>query len=85
MQFKLQVDFILDLKRENSLIDYIGRFENLETHWKEICHITENKYYPLPVKNSSDHKPWQYEYNNKMKAIVYKLFKRDFNYFNYPK
>lgn len=64
------------------LVDFIGRFENLEMDFKEVCSrigiSTE-----LPRLNTSDHKPYQQEYNAETQEMVRQLFEPDISYFNY--
>jgi len=84
LQFVLQTDFILD-HNDKLLINYVGQFEIITQSWANICHLSGNEYYPLPIKNKSTHMHWRDEYTSKMKAVVYELFRKDFNYFKYKK
>ena len=41
------------------MVDFIGRFENLNNDLKTICENINVEYTPLPHKNKSTHKPYQ--------------------------
>tara|TARA_B100000900_G_C20462536_1_gene667893 strand:- start:127 stop:849 length:723 start_codon:yes stop_codon:yes gene_type:complete len=75
--------FLTDYKN-NILTDYIGRFENLEHDYKEICSVL-NTNTELEHFNKSDKvKKNYYEYyNDKSIDIVYKLYKKDIKLFKY--
>lgn len=83
-QYIKQKDFVID-EQGKIIVDYIGKFEELEKHWKLICEINGINYKPLPHINSTKHKYFDNEYNNKMKEVVYSLFEEDFKLFKYDK
>lgn len=73
------------LSANNINLDFIGKFENLETDWQMIknkLNIPES----LPHLNQSKHYPYQ-KYFKKQKIIdkTINLYKKDFEYFNYKK
>lgn len=73
------------LSEYNINLDFIGKFENLETDWqivKNKLNISES----LPHLNQSKHYPYQ-RYFKKQKIIdkTINLYKKDFEYFNYTK
>jgi len=61
----------------------VGRFENLDLGWEEICSKTGWKYKKLPHLNKTEHLSIEEEYDDEMKKIVYDLFVDDFDYFKY--
>lgn len=64
------------------LVDYIGKFENLEKSYKVISKkLNINK--KLKKHNASKHKAYYKYYNKKMIDIVYKLYKKDIKLLNY--
>lgn len=73
---------IIDNNRE-ILVDFVGRFENLNKDFKYICKELGVKNIELPTLNSSKHKHYSEYYNNETKNIVADKFKDDIEYFNY--
>jgi hypothetical protein len=65
-------------------MDYIGRFENINAHWKQIIKKIKIK---IPLKKStkrySGKYDWRTFYNKELKDIVYNLYEIDFKTFNY--
>lgn len=73
-------------------LDFIGRFENIVSDWKEITkRISENCgkeiHNQLPHANKTKNKPPDYMrlYTPAMKEIVYWIYKEDFEMFGYEK
>lgn len=63
-------------------VDFIGRIENIEEDWKEIAaNIRCPK--SLPHKNKSKHKHYSEYYTSETADIVYGLYKKDIETFNY--
>jgi hypothetical protein len=77
-----QLDHICDAKGK-LIVDYVGRFENLQEDLGIVCDklgIAEKK---LPHCNKSKHKPyWEY-YTDSRRRFVYELYKREIEYFGY--
>lgn len=84
IQFANQIYFILD-ENNKLLVDYVGKFENLASDWKEICNIAGWEHNELPHLNKTNHLFWEDEYNDNMKQIVFKQFANDFKYLQYGK
>ncbi len=65
--------------RGKKLVDYIGRFENLQGDYEKI----KNKYGTKPLghlnKSSYKSKKWQDYYTPRLARKVYKLYKKDFD------
>lgn len=77
----LQKDFVTD-EKGNVIIDFIGRFENMEDDFEKICNkigFTSK----LKKTNKSSHKDYKYYYDEKLKKIVHELYKDDIELFNY--
>ncbi|MGK7946383.1 MAG: sulfotransferase family 2 domain-containing protein [Microcystaceae cyanobacterium] len=77
-----QLDWLVDEQGE-IIVDYIGRFETLETDFHYICEKIgiEAK---LPHLNVSPrNKPYQDYYTPQSIKLVGELFKKDIDYFNY--
>ncbi len=78
----LQKDFVTDENGE-IIVDFIGRFENLESDFKQICdHINIAVQLPHLNKSKTEKKYTSY-YNEKCKNLIYQNFKEDINFFGY--
>lgn len=64
-------------------LDFIGRFESLRRDWKTVCYRVGVPYYPLPIENTSEHKPWQEVYTRQMEKIVAHHYRIDYETFDY--
>ena len=65
------------------LIDFIGRMENLQADFDEVCDRIGIRRRQLPHTNRSSHKPyWEY-YDDVSREIVAGRFQRDIDYFGY--
>ena len=76
-----QLDYISD-KNGNLIIDYIGRFENLDSDYKTIANKLVFEI-PLSKLNSIEHRYYRTYYKDKDIEIVYNMYKRDIEYFGY--
>lgn len=75
-------DWIYD-EQGNKLVNFIGRFENIETDFKKVCSKIGLEDIPLPKKNTTIHKPyWEY-YSKKTERIVRNLSPEDVEAFDY--
>jgi hypothetical protein len=77
----LQKDFIYS-KEGELLVDFVGRFENLEADFAKICDrigISTS----LPRLNVSNTKPYQEYYNEKTKELLRETFKEDIDLLGY--
>lgn len=67
----------------HNVMDYIGRFENLEADWREVLEQLGLDYRPLPVINASKHEHYSTYYDDETREIVTRRFKRDLDVFGY--
>jgi hypothetical protein len=77
----LQKDYIYD-KQGNVLLDFVGKFENINKDFNEICNnigIIGN----LPHVNKSNHRDYRSYYNSYTKKLIEENFKDDIELFNY--
>lgn len=77
---KPAVDFLFE--DNNLLVDYIGRYENLEEEWEFICEKLEIKM-ALPHKRIYPHKYYKDYYDEDTKRIVAETYKKDIEIFGY--
>lgn len=76
-----QSNFIFD-SSGNQLVDFIGRFESIETDFEYICNklnIVER----IPHFNRSNNQAYKEYYSEDSKELVRTLFSRDIELFNY--
>lgn len=76
-----QVSYIYDNKGQSE-IDFIGRFEEIDEHWKRlktILNIDEN----LPSRMSSEHKHYSYYLTDSQAEIVGNYYSEDISKFKY--
>ena len=80
-----QYYFIYD-NNNKCCIDYIGRFEKINSYWKQIAkRIKIKKNLKRSNVKSSFKYDWRTFYNEDLKNIIYDLYKIDFKTFNYEK
>ena len=65
------------------LVDFIGKFENLETDFKYICKKININEVKLPHKNKTIRKNYREYYNENTKNIIADWYKKDIDYFKY--
>jgi len=76
------LDWISD-EDGNVLVDFIGRVENLQLDFNEICDRIGIKRRQLSHVNRSPHKPYHEYYNDISKDIVAERFQKDIDFFDY--
>lgn len=83
-QLNLQKDMLFSEKNE-LLVDFIGKFENLEEDFRKVCEIIGINDTQLPHVNKSPRNKTSYReyYNEKTKELVYQGFKTDIELFGY--
>ncbi len=82
VHFKLQSEFICN-DYGDIIVDFVGKYENIDNDLSQLSKLI-NKEIILPHLNKGKAKQ-KYDkiYTNKMKEIVYKMYRRDFEIFNY--
>ena len=65
------------------LIDFVGRFENLNSDFRIVCHKLYLEYRDLPHYNKSNHKNYRQYYDAETKDMVSEKYAKDVEYFGY--
>jgi hypothetical protein len=76
-----QLDYISH--NDKVLVDFVGRFENLNDDWEFILKKLSIKNLKLSFKNKGFHQNYKNYYEKKDIDKVASLYKRDIDYFNY--
>lgn len=77
----LQKDFFYD--HEVKLVDFIGKMENLNEDFAKVCRKINVNMVDLPHLNKSNDKKYQEFYNEKTKNLIYRIYKKDIELFEY--
>jgi hypothetical protein len=67
----------------NIMMDFIGRFENLQEVFNTVCYKIKIPHRKLPHENETNHEHYSEYYNDETKGIVAKKFEKDIEHFGY--
>lgn len=65
------------------LMDFVGRFENLQEDFDTICDKIDLPKRELPHRNSTNHNHYSEYYNKETREIISQKFSEDIEYFGY--
>ncbi len=82
--FKPQSEFVCDSHGE-LMIDYAGKYENLQESYDHICGQLGIKSQELQKVNTSKHLRYTDYYNDELKQMVAEMYDSDFINLGYPK
>lgn len=72
------------VKFENKLlINFVGKFENINKDWEYVCNKVKIPYSKLPVTNATKHKHYSEYYNKETISIIEERYQQDLILFNY--
>lgn len=78
----LQKKFISD-KQGNIIVDFVGRYENLQADFQKVCAKLGIAEELLPHLNQSDRRDYRDYYNKRTKHLISEHFREDIELFGY--
>lgn len=79
---RLQKEFVCD-PNGDVIVDFVGRFENIDTDFNTVVNKLKIKNCRLPKTNSTVRKPYREYYNEETKELINRAFADDIQFFNY--
>jgi hypothetical protein len=63
--------------------DFIGKYENINKDFKQLCDILQIEYKKLPIRNNSEHDDYRKYYNQQLKELIGEFYKQDIKLLKY--
>jgi hypothetical protein len=77
-----QLDYITN-ERGDIIVDFVGRYENLEHDVNTVIQVLGLKSRALPHVNKSQHRHYSEYYTEETKGLVAERYSRDIDFFRY--
>lgn len=75
-------DYLYNIKLDRN-INYLMKFESLESEWDKVCQLIGIKQEILPKKHKSKRLHYSHYYDNELKELVAKKFALEIKYMGY--
>jgi len=82
IMFMPQLNWVVD-ENGKIIVDFIGRFENLDNDWSIICEKLNKPNLKLPHVKKTEKKDFRSYYNDQSIDIIAQFFRRDIDEFGY--
>ena len=83
MLLRPQTDLLMDEAKRVG-VDFIGRYEDLQGSFAEVCRRIGIPEQQLAVVNAIAHRPWEDYYDDELRCLVTRFYRRDFQMLGYP-
>jgi hypothetical protein len=64
-------------------MDFVGKMENLDHDWREVCQRIGIEYQPLQSKNVTRHNHYSEYYDDECRELVSRHWAREIEWFGY--
>ena len=78
-----QFDHVSNLETKELLLDFVGKFENLQEDFDKVCKIIDIPSQKLNIVNTSKHEHYTKYYNEDTKNMIGDYYRKDIEYFDY--
>lgn len=83
IHYQTQSSLIETPDSEVSNINFIGKVENIDEDWKELCSLANIPYVPMVHAKSRNYEHYTSFYDEETVSIVTEMYQRDLDIFNY--
>ena len=64
-------------------VDFVGRYEDIQESFAQVCRRIGIPPQPLPVVNAASHRPYREYYDDELRRLVTSFYRRDFELLGY--